>query len=207
MTFTVDLNRVTTAPVTVRYATTDGDATVADGDYQAASGTLTFNPGELSKTFTVTVNGDTRNEGNETFTITLSSPTNASIGKANAIATIVDDDLGVATSCGPRPPVTVTSRAASGGRLEVTVTAGTAGSNASNRLTELRFGPGTNALVDVGGQTGRSGTFNVALSDRPTSVTFFVRRATAGQGTSLPVTVVDDCGAWPAFVGGGATAF
>jgi hypothetical protein len=198
---------VTTAPVTVQYATIDGNATVADGDYQAASGALTFNPGELTKTFTVTVAGDTRSEGNETFTVMLSNPTNAGIGKANAIGTIVDDDLGVATACGPRPPVVIASRATGDGRLQVTVTAGTDGPNGANRLTELRFGAGTNALIDVAGQSGRSGAFVAPLTDRPTSVTFFVRRATPGQGTTVPLTVVDSCGEWPSFVGGGASAF
>jgi hypothetical protein len=207
MTFTVELNRVTTAPVTVQYATTDGSATVADGDYQAASGTLTFQPGERSKTIAVTVTGDTRGETNETFTVTISNPTNAGIGKANAIGTITDDDVSVSTSCGPRPPVAVASQPTVDGRLQVTVTAGTAAPNGSNRLTELRFGAGSNALIDVAGQTGKSGAFTAPLSDRPTSLTFFVRRETAGQGTSVPLTVVDDCGAWPTFVGGGPTSF
>jgi hypothetical protein len=207
MTFTVGLNRVTTAPVTVQYATTDGSATVADGNYQTASGTLTFNSGELTKTFTVTVTGDTRGEGNETFTVTLSSPTNASIGKAVAIGTIVNDEIGPATACGPRPPVAVTCRRTGDGRLEVTVTAGAEASNVSNRLTELRFGAGANALVDVAGQTGRTGAFTLPLPERPTSLTFFVRRATAGQGTTVPITVVDTCGGWPTFVGGGPGAF
>lgn len=92
------------------------------------------------------------------------------------------------------------------GRLRVTVVAGTDAANPTNRLSELRFEAGTNALVDVAGQTARPGPFTLPLPDRPASVTFFARRAAPGQPTTLPVTVVDDCGPWPTFVGGGAGA-
>ena len=110
-TFTVALNRVSRDPVTVQYATSDGTATVADGDYQAASGTLTFNAGDLSKTLTVTVTGDTKVEPDEAFTMTLSTPANAALAKSQGIAVIVNDDTAVATACSPRPPVAVATRA------------------------------------------------------------------------------------------------
>ncbi len=58
LTFTVTLSAASDAPVTVTYATADGSATIAGGDYQAATGTLTFAPGQTSKTITVLVNGD-----------------------------------------------------------------------------------------------------------------------------------------------------
>jgi hypothetical protein len=51
------------------------------------------------------------------------------------------------------------------------------------------------------------GSFTLPLPDRPASTTFWVRRATDGRATSLPLVVVDDCGTWPTFVGGGPTAF
>jgi hypothetical protein len=207
MTFKVELNRVSRSPVTVQYATTDGSATVADGDYQAINGTLTFNPGELTRTVTVTVNGDAKVEPDETFTVRLSNPTNASLAKDHAVGAIVNDDLSVASACSPRSPVTVTTRAMGDGRLQVTVAAGTDGPNGANRLTELRFGASTNALIDVAGQNGKSGAFTVPLTDRPASLTFFVRRAAAGQPTTAPLTVVDICGEWPTLVGGGPTAF
>src|SRR5262249_49262058 len=44
-TFTVSLSAASTQTVSVQYATADGSATVAGGDYQPASGTLTFKPG------------------------------------------------------------------------------------------------------------------------------------------------------------------
>jgi hypothetical protein len=207
ITFTVSLNRVSPSPVTVQYATADGTATTADNDYQATSGSLTFAPGELGQSVTVNVMGDGKAEPNETFTVTLSSATNSSIARAQAIGTIVNDDAGVATACSPRPPITVDTHPTGDGRLQVTVTADTQGPNGANRLSELRFGAGTNVLVDIAGQSGRVGPFTVSLTGTPTSGTFFVRRATPGQATTAPLTVVDSCGEWPTFVGGGPSAF
>ena len=79
--------------VTVNYATADGTATVADGDYVAASGTLTFTPSTATQTISVNINGDSTQEGNETFVVNLSGATNAGIGDAQAIGTIITDDL------------------------------------------------------------------------------------------------------------------
>jgi len=207
-TFTVSLNRATTSPVTVQFATADGTATTGDHDYQAASGTLTFNPGETSKAVAISVTGDTRGEGNETFLLTIFNPSGAAIARAQGVGTIVDDDpITAPSACSPRPAVAVTSQPTGDGRLQVTVAAGTQAPNVANRLTELRFQAGTNALIDVAGENGRSGAFSVSLPARPASVTFFVRRAAPDQATSLSFVVVDDCGAWPAFVGGGPSAF
>jgi len=206
-TFTVSMTRVSTAPVTVQYATADDTATVADGDYQAISGTLTFNPGEVGKTVTVTITGDMKPEPDETFSLTLSNPVNARIAKPQAIGTLLNDDASVASACSPRPAVTVTTQRTGDGRLAVTLMADTRGPSGANRLTELRFGAGANALIDVAGQTGRTGAFTVPLPDRPTSLTFVVRRVTPGQPTTVPLTVVDDCGTWPTLVGGGVGAF
>jgi len=91
-TFIVSLSNPSGLTVTVNYATADGTATVADNDYAAVSGTLTFAPGETSKTIAVTVNGDVKFEADETFTVNLSSPTNAAIGAGTGIGTIRNDD-------------------------------------------------------------------------------------------------------------------
>jgi hypothetical protein len=113
----------------------------------------------------------------------------------------------VPVPCTPRPPVT-TAVAPGGGRLTVTLTVGTGPGAATNHIRELRFGPTTNALVDIpSGPTGASGTFTFAPPGGPGSVSFAVRRAAPGQSTTVPVVVVDDCGLWPTFVGGGPTAF
>jgi hypothetical protein len=52
-----------------------------------------------------------------------------------------------------------------------------------------------------------TGNQNANLPIETRSVTFTVRHGTAGQATTVPLTVVDGCGSWPTLVGGGATAF
>jgi hypothetical protein len=96
-TFTVTLSAASSQPITVAYATTAGTAT-AGSDYLAASGTLTFGPGETSKTVTVLVNGDRLAEPNETFFVNLSSPTNASVSDGQGIGTIMDDEPRISIS-------------------------------------------------------------------------------------------------------------
>jgi hypothetical protein len=90
--FTVSLSAAYGQPVTVHYATADGSATVADGDYLAASGTLTFAPGDTSKTIPVTVNGDHLAEWDESFSVHLSASTNAFVSDPLGWGTIQDDE-------------------------------------------------------------------------------------------------------------------
>lgn len=91
--FNVTLSAPSTSTVTVQYAT--GNGTASSGtDYTTTSGTLTFAPGQTQQTVTVLVNGDTVYEPNETFTVSLSSPTNATLGTTQGIGTIQNDDIG-----------------------------------------------------------------------------------------------------------------
>jgi hypothetical protein len=92
ITFTVTLSAASGRTVTVQWVTADGDA-VTPTDYASASGSLTFNPGQTSKTVTVTVNGDLIAELDEPFLVELSAPTNASVDDGQATGTIVDDEL------------------------------------------------------------------------------------------------------------------
>jgi chitinase len=93
----VNLSGPSDGTVTVNYATADGSA-LAGSDYQANSGLLTFNPGQTSRTVTVLVNGDRVGEPNETFSINLSGPTNASIADGQGTGTVVDDEPRVSIS-------------------------------------------------------------------------------------------------------------
>ncbi|MFT3897120.1 MAG: lamin tail domain-containing protein [Thermomonas sp.] len=77
----------------VDYATSDGLATTADNDYVAKSGTATIAEGETSVTIGVDVNGDTTDESNETFFVTLSNPSGAVIGTGTGTGTINNDDV------------------------------------------------------------------------------------------------------------------
>jgi len=95
--FTVTLSSASTQVVTVAYNTANGYAS-AGSDYQAISDTLTFAPGETSKTITVRVIGDRFGEPNETFAVNLSSPTNALIADDQGIGTILDDEPRISIS-------------------------------------------------------------------------------------------------------------
>jgi hypothetical protein len=91
MGFKVTLSRASSAPVTVKWATADGSAK-APSDYVAASGTLTFAPGQTAKTITVQVKGDKVKEGNEVMFVLLSSPVRATLADPNASGGILNDD-------------------------------------------------------------------------------------------------------------------
>ncbi len=94
-TFTVTLSVAYDQPVTISYRTTDGTATTSDKDYVAASGTLTFAPGETTKTITIKVKGDSKREADETFYLDLFGlklDSNALFTKKRGIGTILNDD-------------------------------------------------------------------------------------------------------------------
>lgn len=99
VTITVTLSAASSKTVTVDFATSDGTATgdanqgADGGDYVITSGTLTFLPGEVTKTIDVEIFSDFCCEANEKFSVSLANPTNANIGNpASVTVTIVDDD-------------------------------------------------------------------------------------------------------------------
>jgi ELWxxDGT repeat protein len=199
-TFTVTLSTASDQPVTVAYSTADGTAT-AGSDYQADSGTLTFAPGELSKSVTVLVNGDGLAEPNETFLVNLSAPTNATIADGQGLGTILDDEprlnIGDATIAeghiGTRAATfTVTLSAASDQPVTVAYatadSSAAAGSDYQAKSGTLTFAPGqttqTVTVLVVGNRLPESSeTFLVNLSS-PTGATI-----ADGQGLG---TILDD---------------
>ncbi len=93
--FTVTLDPVSDRRVTVGYADSGGGTAASGTDHEAvAGGTLTFAPGDSTKTVTVAVNGDDAFEDDETVVIRLSGATGgATIGTAEGTGTIVDDEV------------------------------------------------------------------------------------------------------------------
>ena len=89
--FAVTLDRAASGQVTVDYTTVDGTAKAGE-DYMRSSGTLAFSPGELEKTVAVPILDDARDEGEETFTLTLSRASGARIARAAATGTLANDD-------------------------------------------------------------------------------------------------------------------
>ncbi len=170
--FTVSLSAASGQTVTVHYATADGTAT-QPGDYTATSGDLTFAPGDISKPVNVTVQGDTLVEGNETFSVVLSAPVNATIGDGTGVGTILNDD-----SSGP--PTDTTGPSVGSPTLDII--AGTLGRKASRipvrisftatdpsgvAATSLRdrFGTGSVAGVPLPSATALSTTVKIAAGE------------------------------------------
>ena len=99
VTLTVTRTGSTTYPATVAWAASNGSAT-AGSDYGSSgnstppSGLINFAAG-TSQTITLPILADTVYEGNETITVTLSSPTGATLGVNPVInVTIQDDEAG-----------------------------------------------------------------------------------------------------------------
>jgi hypothetical protein len=82
-----------TAAFAVNFATSDGTATTADNDYFTNAGTLNFAAGVNTQTISVTINGDTKLENSETFSVNLSGATNGAVISDNsALGTIANDE-------------------------------------------------------------------------------------------------------------------
>jgi hypothetical protein len=205
---TVTMSPASTQQVTVNWATANGSAT-SGADYTTGSGTVTFAPSTTVQTILVPVLGDLLDEPDETFTITLSNPVNATVANGTSTVTIVDDDPTPTLSINDVPTTegtggsttasfTVTLSAASG--RTVTVNYATANGTATTPADytavsgTLTFAPGTTSaqvpvtiISDAVGEPNE--TFTVTLSG---SV-----NATLADGSGLGTIVDDDAGGGP----------
>ena len=128
--FNVTLAPASGRQVSVSYATADGTAT-ASADYSATSGELTFAAGETTKQVTVPVHNDVLDEIDESFTVGLSSPVDATISDDLGLGTITDND--------PLPALSIN---------DVTVTEGDGGSINANFTVSLGAPSGRLVTVD-----------------------------------------------------------
>jgi hypothetical protein len=165
LTFTVTRTGTTASAVGFNYATANGTATVAGADYVAASGTGSIPAGgaSASTTISITINGDTLFEANETLFVNLSSPVNATIADAQGVGTITNDD-----AAPPQEAVSIKFAGTGSG----TTTSATAGlSCAVNCATTVANGTAititpvaTGGSVFMGWLGGCTGTGNCALT-------------------------------------------
>ena len=170
MSFTVALSASSTSPVTVDYATSNGTAT-AGADYTAVSGTLTFSPGETTKTITVPIFGDTDAEPDETFALTLSNPSSGTFTKPTGMGTIQNDDATV-----PSAPTGVTSTAGNG---QATVSFTAPASNGGAAIT------GYTVTSSPGGITAHGSASPISVTGLTNGVSYtFTVTATNIAGTS-----------------------
>ena len=89
--------QASTSTVTVDYATADGSAK-AGTDYTSTSSTLTFVPGETVQNVSVPILDPSGSKPTRSFTLTLSNPTNATLGQVTATVTIGASGAGAVTT-------------------------------------------------------------------------------------------------------------
>jgi hypothetical protein len=145
--YTVTLSNASSQTISVNYATSNGTAT-AGSDYTATIGTLTFAPGVTSQVLNIPILNDSLNEADETFTLALSSPTNAALGTQTAATTTITDTLTAAvttTLAANVENLTLTGAAAINGT-------GNAGNNVitGNTANNLLNGGGGNDTLNGG---------------------------------------------------------
>ena len=164
---TVRLSAASLQTITVDYATSDVTAT-AGADYTAASGTVSFSPGDITESVTVSITDDDIDEDTETLKVTLSDPVNATVpaGAEDGTISITDDDTAGVT-------VTPTS-------LEVTE-----GGNASYTVV-LDSEPAGDVTVTPGGIT------DTDLSLDETTLTFTSSNWNEAQSVKVSAAHDDD---------------
>jgi uncharacterized repeat protein (TIGR01451 family) len=170
--------------------------------------------GPILNTATVAATEPDPVSGNNTAqaSTTVQQPTATATATATKTATPTATRTATATPTAtpfPQPNALVQAAPVSNspGRLRVTITPRDAGcAQGNNRIVSLHFTRTDNGTVDAGSVVGGTGDFTVpGVPSGP--MTFFVNRGTTGQATTIYLTVVDGCGEWPTFVGGGPTAF
>ena len=100
----VDDGRLASNNIGFTYNTSNGSANAASGDYVAvAGGSGTIAIGTNSTTLSITINGDTNVEADESFFITISAPINATINDGQGLGTILNDDSASISINDPTP--------------------------------------------------------------------------------------------------------
>ena len=156
--FVVTRTGYTAVASSVSFATSNGSA-VAGSDYNAASGTLSFAPGQTSATINVSTIDDSVIETTETLTVSLSSPTaGATISAGSATGTILDNDLAFAIG---------NAAAGEGGTLVFTVTRQGSTANPGS----VNFATGNGSAGAGSDYTATSGTLSFAAGQTSATIT------------------------------------
>ena len=149
-TFTVQLSAPAASPVSYSFATANGTAS-APGDYLALSGSGTIPAGVSSQAVTVTINGDTAVEGNETFLLNISGVSGATVVDGQATGTISNDDVLPTLSIGDVSIV-------EGNKSSVTATFTVSLSAAASGTVSFNLATANGTAVAPGDYTARTAT-------------------------------------------------
>ena len=179
-TFTVTLNVPSATPVTVDYATGLGTASASDL-VEVPPTSLSFAPGETSKTVTVNVNGDTAIEANETFFVNLSNVAGATLADAQGVGTIINDDTP------PAPAITISDVSATEGNSGTKAFVFTVSlSAASASAVTVRYATASNTATSNGSNrdfTSTSGTLTIPAGATSRTISVTVRGDTRIEST------------------------
>jgi Ca2+-binding RTX toxin-like protein len=186
VTVTITLSRPSATPVTVSWSTANGSA-AAGSDYTAASGTVTFAPGETSKQITVWIAGDAAQEADETFTVVLAGPVGAVLGDASGTVTVRNDDVPSTVS------VTATDDAATEGAGTATFTISRTG-DLSEALTVKVGWSGTGVYgvdyaISASGATLGSGGATLTFAPGSATSTLTITALTDAQAEALETVI------------------
>ncbi len=164
----VTLSAPSSFPISVNYATTGGTAT-SNVDYNAASGTVSFAPGETSKSVTVTVLGDLINEVNETINVDLTLPVKATIADSRGVVTITEND--------PLPQISINDVSVTEGAAATTkpATFKVTLSRPSSRSVTVAYATGGGTATAGTDYTARSGTLTFAAGVTSVDLAITVR--------------------------------
>ncbi len=169
--FNVTLSSASTQTISVNYATANGTAS-SPSDYVAASGPLTFNPGQTSRQISIPTMDDTIDEPDETFFVNLSNPVNATLADSQGIGTILDND--------PPPTISIS---------DVTVNEGNSGttsavftvtlSSVSEKTISVNYATANGTACSPIDYVGASGTLTFAVGQTSRTITIPVVGDTA----------------------------
>jgi hypothetical protein len=188
--FIVRLSAPSTKNVTVAYSTANQTA-AAGSDYNAASGTLTFSAGQTQRSISVTIRGDTTYEPDETFRVSLSNPTNATIADGTGIGTIRNDDSA------PLPSISISDVSVHEGdsgstTASVSVTLGTA----STSTITVNYATGGGTATAGSDYLAATGTLSFAPGQTLRSITITIQSDVLDEANeTLNVTLSSPSGA------------
>ena len=195
----VHLNAQTSKTVTASYSVAAGSA-LPNVDFIPGSGTLTFNPGTDTQNIPVQFIGDTLDENNETFALSLSNIVNATMQFPTNFVPIIDDDsppllsvtdVGVVEGAGAKATFSIALNVPSGRSLQVSYSTANGTATAGSDYT-----PTSGTLVFAAGETLKQVEVPILTDGSAESdETFFLNlnnpiRATIADGQGVG-TIVD----------------
>jgi hypothetical protein len=191
-------------PVQVTASVTGGTASPTDATGLPAA--VSFSQGDISpKDVPLSVQNDGILEPPETVVLGIGNPSvGLGLGARTSHTHTITDAL-----CSPRPAPTVSVNPLSANALRATVSAGV-GSLSAVQLGDPAQNPPTptNVSVDIqGGPEGISTAFTYNPPPGTNQVILTLNRVSSESGVTLPLVLMDACGSWRTFAGGGPAAF